>query len=678
MGTYAWIILLLPLAGCGASFVAETPRRAAQVCMTFLGISLILALIVLGYRLAHETTSITPDVSTLNYLSLTPGPSETVTFPSTFQVAVGVRVDNLSASFMVLISFLFLAVQGLGTSMLQHDAGFRRFFWASSLLATLMLGLVLSPGLFQVWLTLGAISATTLVLALHYWHRRETTSPARRAFTVLLGADASLLLGLAFIIDKLGPTIGLESPPAGGALDVFDFRLLDPAWQAAAQGTVAHVGYRSLVILTVLLVVAALAHAAQAPFTGWLTGLREAPLPVLAGITVSMLAGVSVLARIYTLLLVTPHVLSVLAVIGAVGAVWLSTACLVSRDIYRVALLSAAAQLAFAITAMGAGGYSAGLLITFVSAPLSLLLLVTAGSLARAYRTRDIGEMGGAWRRMRRTSLGLGLWTVAAAGLDLVGYDVVSSILLNRFPNGGHMTGWVRDLVAVLAVAAVVLTALYAVRLLVTVCRGTPAVRRGFLVEKLTEAEPRLRALQGWTAAATVVAVVIGLPGIAAIGHGKGRVPALTFSHWIYYGVSHQNLPVEGWAFAAVVAALVVGVAGGAAVSQARLSRRLARIGLWLRLPTLTATAPAAVRRAIALGARVGDTLAGEVVALDHELVEPLYDSAGDGIEAVAWSMERVRVRKLRIGLAVMLAVVLLLVGASVLAAGGHFPVHTT
>jgi hypothetical protein len=127
-----------------------------------------------------------------------------------------------------------------------------------------------------------------------------------------------------------------------------------------------------------------------------------------------------------------------------------------------------------------------------------------------------------------------------------------------------------------------------------------------------------------------------------------------------------------------VVAALVVGVAGGAAVSQARLSRRLARIGLWLRLPTLTATAPAAVRRAIALGARVGDTLAGEVVAFDHELVEPLYDSAGEGIEAVAWSMERVRVRKLRIGLAVMLAVVLLLVGASVLAAGGHFPVHTT
>jgi NADH:ubiquinone oxidoreductase subunit 5 (subunit L)/multisubunit Na+/H+ antiporter MnhA subunit len=678
MGSFAWIILLLPLAGCGASFVAETPRRAAHVCMTFLGMSLIVALFVLGYRLVHETTSITPDISTLNYLSLSPGPSETTTFPSTFQVAVGVRVDNLSASFMVLISFLFLVVQGLGTAMLQRDAGYRRFFWASSLLATLMLGLVLSPGLFQVWLTLGAVSATTLVLALHYWHRRETTSPARRAFSVLLGADASLLLGLAYIIDKMGPYLGLRPQPVGGALDIFDFRLLDPAWQAAAQGAVSHVGYRSLVILTVLLAVAALVHAAQAPFTGWLTGLREAPLPVLGAITMSLLAGVVVLARIYTLLMVTPRVLSILAVIGAVGAVWLSAACLVSRDIYRVALLFASAQLALAITAMGAGGYSAGLLITAVSAPLSLLLLVTAGSLARAYRTRDIGEMGGAWQRMRHTSLSLGFWAFAAAGLDLVGYDVVSSIFLNRFPDNGQLTAWVRDLVAVLAIAAVVLTALFAVRLLVTVCRGTPAVRRGFVVEKLTEAEPALRTLQRWCAAATVGAVVVGLPGIAAIGHGKGRVPALTFSHWVYYGANHQILPVEWWAFAAVAVALVVGVAGGVAVVRAELTRRMARLGLRLRIPTLTATGPAAVRWAFAFGARAGNALAGEVVAFDHDLVEPLYDSAGEGIEVAAEALERVRARRLGIAIGVMLAVILLLVGASVLAAGGHFPVHTT
>ena len=121
-----------------------------------------------------------------------------------------------------------------------------------------------------------------------------------------------------------------------------------------------------------------------------------------------------------------------------------------------------------------------------------------------------------------------------------------------------------------------------------------------------------------------------------------------------------------------------MGVAGGVLVSRAGLTRRVARLGLWLRIPTLAATGPAAVRAAIAIGTRAGDALAGEVVAFDHELVEPLFDSAGEGIEAVSWSLERARVRRLRIGLGVTLAVLLLLVGASVLAAGGYFPVHTT
>ncbi|MGA9112506.1 MAG: hypothetical protein WB802_01730, partial [Candidatus Dormiibacterota bacterium] len=88
--------------------------------------------------------------------------------------------------------------------------------------------------------------------------------------------------------------------------------------------------------------------------------------------------------------------------------------------------------------------------------------------------------------------------------------------------------------------------------------------------------------------------------------------------------------------------------------------------------------APGVVRWAAGIGARAGDTLAGEVVALDHGLIEPLYDAPGEGVETVAWSLSRVRARRLRIGLGVALVIVMLLVGASVLAAGGHLPVHTT
>jgi NADH:ubiquinone oxidoreductase subunit 5 (subunit L)/multisubunit Na+/H+ antiporter MnhA subunit len=301
-------------------------------------------------------------------------------------------------------------------------------------------------------------------------------------------------------------------------------------------------------------------------------------------------------------------------------------------------------------------------------------MLVTAGSLARAYRTREIASMSGAWRRMRRTSLSLGLWALAAGGLDLVGYDLVSTIFLNRFPNGGHMAGWVQVLVALLAITAIVLTALYAVRLVAAVCAGSPVARRGFMAERLTEAEPRLRGIQAWSAAGTVAAVLIGLPGISGIGQGKGRVPALTFSRWIYFGTGHQALPLSWAALGVAVAVLLVGGGGGLALA------RLGGARLWsrLRIPAAAAAAPAAVGWAIRLAARAGDTLAGEVVALDHGLVEPLYDAPGEGVEIVAWSLSRVRVRRLRIGLGVALVLVLLLVGASVLAAGGQLPVHTT
>ncbi|HYA01055.1 MAG TPA: proton-conducting transporter membrane subunit [Candidatus Binatia bacterium] len=670
----AWVVVLLPLAGAIFSFVAETARRAAQLCMAFVAGSLIVALIVLGDRFAHHTLSGLPNVSALSYFSVTlPSTgTETSIFPSTFGAVVGVRVDNLSASFMVLIAFLFLLVQGLGMGMLRGDAAHRRFFWLSSVLASAMLGLVASPGLFQDWMALGAMTAITLLLLLHRWHREETAAPARTAFLTLLGADLSLLIGLVFLVYRLGGAISLSTVPGGFTAAPFDdYRILDPIWQNTLSGA-PHTSYQTLTILCLLLGVPVLIRAAQIPFTGWFLGLREAPLPVLAAVSVSLLGGVLLLARVYTLFLSTLHALSVVAVIGAAGAVVLSAACLASRDIYRIALLSVAAQLALAITAMGAGGYSTGLLIAFVSSPLGLLLMVAAGGAGRAYRTRDIHLMGGVWRRMPRTGLALTIWALLTGGLDLVGYDAVSAIFHNRFPNAGHLAGWVQGLAGGLAMLAVLLTAMYAGRVLIAVCAGGPAPRRGGVVERITEAGPELRRVALLGAAASVVAVLIGLPGVSGFGSGRSRVPGLTFTHWVFYGGIKQDIPFVPLALVIALAALAAGLAGGGLVARLRWAGLRAR----LHLPQISATP--ALRRAGLVAARLAGAVSGELAALDHGLVEPLYDASGEGLETAAWSLGRLRGRRLGIGLAAMLAVVLILVGLSVLAASGHFPVRTT
>ena len=54
------------------------------------------------------------------------------------------------------------------------------------------------------------------------------------------------------------------------------------------------------------------------------------------------------------------------------------------------------------------GGYSPGVFIAFTSIFTSTLLLLAVGNLIRVYRTDDIAEMGGAWPRLRTTSIALG------------------------------------------------------------------------------------------------------------------------------------------------------------------------------------------------------------------------------------------------------------------------------
>ena len=97
---------------------------------------------------------------------------------------------------------------------------------------------------------------------------------------------------------------------------------MTPTWHIAHLGAVVGVGARTLVVVAVLFMVAAVIRAALGPLHLWLTGTREAPVPALALIATSALIPAGVLvARVYPLLLEAPHVLSALALVGAGAAV---------------------------------------------------------------------------------------------------------------------------------------------------------------------------------------------------------------------------------------------------------------------------------------------------------------------------------------------------------------------
>src|SRR6202011_1954121 len=111
-------------------------------------------------------------------------------------------------------------------------------------------------------------------------------------------------------------------------------------------------------------------------------------------------------------------------------------------DLLRIGVFAAIAQLGLVLAALGVGGYSQAMFIAFTSLFLMTVFMLAAGNVVRVYRTRNLHEMGGAWRRMRLTSIALSVWAAGLGGLALSTYYVLSAAFNNTIPGGGHVAGW--------------------------------------------------------------------------------------------------------------------------------------------------------------------------------------------------------------------------------------------
>src|SRR5438132_3201800 len=208
----AWGVVTLPLLGLLASFLAETHRRAAQICFVFTAGTAVMAAIVLGVRVTHTPAPEFNNVITFFVMN----PPESSVFASRFEPFLGVHVDPMSASFGAAVSFIACAVQGYALTALRGEAGYRPFFLASSLLAFAGAGFVYSPDLFQSLLMWSLGSAAVYLLLLHGWRESDQATPARRSLVILTAGNLALLLALVFVFIKLGPYTATHlSAPAG-------------------------------------------------------------------------------------------------------------------------------------------------------------------------------------------------------------------------------------------------------------------------------------------------------------------------------------------------------------------------------------------------------------------------------------------------------------------------------
>ena len=451
-----WIPALPALPLLGALALLLLNRRlgrlgAGLLASATVGLSFLISLGIMGTLLDDPATPLHNDL---------------YTWISALDARVAFTADTLSASMAAMVSGVGLLIHIYSIGYMDapdDDPRCWRYFAVLNGFVASMLVLVLASDLFLLFVGWEGVGLCSYLL-IGFWFSNEAFAAAgRKAFLVNRVGDLSFVLGLVALFWALGA-------PHSLAFASIEARL-------TTQPQLLAGGVATLVVL--LLLGGAVGKSAQIPLYVWLPDAMAGPTPVSALIHAATMvtAGVYLLLRLHFLLVLSPTAMGIIALMGAVTALWAALLALTPTDIKKVLAYSTISQLGFMFMAVGLGAWVAALFHLLTHAFFKALLFLGAGSLIHALRhQQDMRKMGGLRRRLPLT-----FTTFLAGYLAIVGFPGFSGffskdeILWRAFtadPQPALLWGGLPRLVWALGVVAALLTAFYMSRLLFRVFFG--------------------------------------------------------------------------------------------------------------------------------------------------------------------------------------------------------------
>jgi NADH-quinone oxidoreductase subunit L len=393
------LYLLVPLAPLAGAIIAglfgwAIGRRAAHV-ITILGMVVCLVASFLVYR----------DVMAGNVFN---GPVYTWLVSGNIRFEIGFLIDPLSATMMMVVSFVSLMVHIYTIGYMADDPGYQRFFSYISLFTFSMLMLVMSNNFLQLFFGWEAVGLVSYLL-IGFWYTRPTAIYANlKAFLVNRVGDFGFLLGIALVLMYFGTldyaaVFANAGRLAGNTIELFP-----------------GVEWSLLTVICILLFIGAMGKSAQFPLHVWLPDSMEGPTPISALIHAATMvtAGIFMVARMSPLFELSETALSFVLVIGAITAFFMALIATVQYDIKRVVAYSTLSQLGYMTMALGASAYSAAIFHLFTHAFFKAVLFLGAGSVIIAmHHQQDMRKMGGLAKYMPITYLTVLIGAIANAGL---------------------------------------------------------------------------------------------------------------------------------------------------------------------------------------------------------------------------------------------------------------------
>ena len=353
--------------------------------------------------------------------------------------------DRLSAVMTLIVTGVGSLIHIYSIGYMHQDKSYARYFAYLNLFLFFMLLLVLGKTLLVLFVGWEGVGLASYLLIGFWFEDMEKARAGKKAFIANRIGDAGFLLGMFVLYSTLGT---LEMDRINAAFSTSPL----PAVSASLIG--------------VLLFIGATGKSAQIPLYVWLPDAMAGPTPVSALIHAATMvtAGVYMIARLAPIYMHAPEASELVAVVGALTALFAATIAITQTDIKKVLAYSTVSQLGFMFVALGVGAYGVAVFHVYTHAFFKACLFLGAGSVIHALSgEQDIRKMGGLARKIPITFVTVAIATAAIAGIPpLAGFFSKDEILWFAFASerGGSTLLWM-----VMSLTAL-MTAFYMFRLL--------------------------------------------------------------------------------------------------------------------------------------------------------------------------------------------------------------------
>ncbi|MFD9820686.1 NADH-quinone oxidoreductase subunit L [Streptomyces violascens] len=363
-----------------------------------------------------------------------------------FQADVGFQLDQLSMTFVLLITGVGTLIHIYSIGYMEHDENRRRFFGYLNLFLAAMLLLVLADNYLLLYVGWEGVGLASYLLIGFWQHKPSAATAAKKAFLVNRVGD----MGLSIAIMVMFTTFGSFTFPAvlGGA-------------DGASSGRNTAIG--------LMLLLAACGKSAQVPLQSWLGDAMEGPTPVSALIHAATMvtAGVYLITRSGAVFNAVPDVQTVVVIVGGVTLLFGAIVGCAKDDIKKALAGSTMSQIGYMILATGLGpiGYAFAIMHLVTHGFFKAGLFLGAGSVMHGMNDEvDMRKYGGLRKYMPVTFVTFGLGYLAIIGFPgLSGFFSKDKIIEAAFAKGGT-EGWILGAVTLLGAA---ITAYYMTRVMI-------------------------------------------------------------------------------------------------------------------------------------------------------------------------------------------------------------------